>query len=60
MTAYRIVTAAGNQGPTMFLMKGKAFNRGLTAKFLKDCSASPGSHFVMMVNTFMAIEAWGK
>ena len=60
MTAYRTFTAAGEQGPTMFLMKGKAFNRGLTAKFLRDYGASHGSHFFMTVNAFMVIEAWGK
>ena len=58
ITMYRSGSAAGAQGPTGFIIKGKRCRTGFTSKFLTDNGAAPGSCFVLTENAFMTDAAW--
>ncbi|KAL7528028.1 LOW QUALITY PROTEIN: hypothetical protein ACHAXR_004391, partial [Thalassiosira sp. AJA248-18] len=57
-TMCRTGTAGGNNGPTVFVMKGKKRRDGYDEKFLMDEGCAVGSSFEMTENAFMTEEAW--
>jgi hypothetical protein len=58
ITMYRTGTAAGNNGPTTFVMKGKRRKKGYNARFLIQEGCAVGSSFSMTENAYMTEEAW--
>jgi len=58
ITSLRCGNAAGNQGPTFILMKGKHKKFGFTDQFLENNGAAPGSTILMTPNAFMTDEAF--
>ena len=57
-TMYRTFNAAGNNGPTGFIMQGKKRKPGYTDKFLEQSGCAKGSTIVMTENAFMTDAAW--
>ncbi len=61
ITIVRIGSAAGTEGPRIFLAKGKSLKThpSLTPdKFTKNYKSPPGSHVVMTPSAYMTDEAW--
>lgn len=57
-TMYRSGTSAGNNGPTVFVMKGVRVQGGFNEKFLVESGCEVGSHVQMTENAFMTLDAW--
>ena len=55
---YRTGNAAGNNGPTAFVMKGKKRRAGYSDAFLEREGCAPGSTITMTKNAFMTDAAW--
>jgi len=53
ITMYRTGNAAGNNGSTAFIMKGKRRKTGFSNSFLEKEGAAPGSTIAMTDNAFM-------
>ena len=58
ITMYRTGTAAGNNGPTTFVMKGKRCRSGYNPRFLIQEGCAVGSSVSMTENAYMTEEAW--
>ena len=58
ITMYRTGNAAGNNGPTAFVMKGKKRRAGYSDAFLRQEGCAEGSTIVMTENAFMTDAAW--
>jgi hypothetical protein len=57
---YRTGVAAGHNGPTVFLLKGKKRKSGFIETFLKQEGCALGLTICMTVNAYMTEEAWEK
>ncbi len=60
VTMYHTGTAAGNNGPAAFLMKGQKQKVGYSNKFLEDEGCAIGSMVVMTENAYMMEATWEK
>lgn len=60
VTLYRVGNAAGDTGPTMFLLKGLRKIEGYMDDFLLSHSATPGSSIFMNENAYMTDETWAE
>ena len=58
ITMYRNGVAAGHNGPTVFLLKGKNRKSGFNDTFLKKEGCELGSTICMTENAYMTEEAW--
>ncbi len=58
ITMYHTGVAAGHNGPTVFLLKGKNRKSGFNETFLKQESYELGSTICMTKNAYMTEEAW--
>ncbi len=58
ITMYRTGVAAGHNGPTVFLLKGKKQRVGYNNTFLKQEGCAVGSTVVMTENAYMTEDAW--
>ena len=58
ITMYRTGNAAGNNGPTAFVMKGKKRHAGYSDAFLEREGCALGSTITMTENAFMTDAAW--
>lgn len=60
VTILRVGSAAGFQGPTFVLLKGKDVAAGFDEDFLVKHGAAPGSRIIMTPNAFMTHDAWDE
>ena len=58
ITMYRTGVAAGHNGPTVFLLKGKKRKSGFNETFLRQEGCALGSTICMTENAYMTEEAW--
>jgi hypothetical protein len=58
VTSLRCGNAAGAQGPTFILMKGKLKRDGFHDQFLEKNGAAPGSTILMTPNAFMTDDSF--
>jgi hypothetical protein len=60
ITMYRTGFAAGHNGPTVFLLKGKKRKSGFNETFLKQEGCALGLTICMTKNAYKTEEAWEK
>lgn len=60
ITLVRCGNAAGNSGPTFFLLAGKHRKPAYTPAFLEEFGAAPQSDIVMTPSAFMTDDAWSE
>jgi hypothetical protein len=58
ITTYRTGVAAGHNGPTFFLLKGKKRKSGFNETFLKQEGCALGLTICMTKNAYMTEKAW--
>ena len=58
ITIVRTGSAAGDEGPTVILLKGKIKRKTYTDEFLVQQGLKPGSTIIMTENAFMTHDAW--